>query len=109
MGQITLAVLFLAFTGSLFAKGLEVGAQAPQVTALDQDGNPIDLAKELSKGTTVVFFYPMADTPGCTKQACSLGEGFFQLAKEAFRFMESPETSPRHNQNSKQSTHCPIH
>ncbi len=79
MIKFTLAVLFLTCTGTLFAKGLAVGAAAPQVTALDQDGNEVDLGKVLSEGTTVVFFYPKADTPGCTKQACSLGEGFMDL------------------------------
>lgn len=79
MIKFTFAVFFLTCTGTLFAKGLEVGADAPQVSALDQDGNTVDLGKELGEGTTVVFFYPKADTPGCTKQACSLGEGFMDL------------------------------
>lgn len=79
MIKFTLAVLFLTCTGTLVAKGLEVGADAPKVSALDQDGNPVDLGKVLGEGTTVVFFYPKADTPGCTKQACSLGEGFMEL------------------------------
>ena len=79
MIKFTFAVIFLTFTGTLFAKGLEIGASAPQVTAPDQDGNEVDLGKVLSNGTTVVFFYPKADTPGCTKQACSLGAGFMDL------------------------------
>jgi peroxiredoxin Q/BCP len=37
------------------------------------------LGAELATGTTVVFFYPMASTPGCTKQACSLGAGYVEL------------------------------
>ena len=79
MIKLTLTVLFLAFTSSLSAKGLAVGADAPQLTVADQDGNAVNLGKVLSEGTTVVFFYPKADTPGCTKQACSLSEGFLEL------------------------------
>ncbi|NCG08488.1 MAG: redoxin domain-containing protein [Verrucomicrobia bacterium] len=61
------------------AKGLELGASAPTLTVVDDRGESIDFGAELAAGTTVVFFYPMASTPGCTKQACSLGAGFMEL------------------------------
>ena len=55
---------------------LEVGADAPKVSSLDQDGKEIDLGKVFSEGTSLVYFYPKADTPGCTKQACNLRDEF---------------------------------
>ena len=50
---------------------LEVGASAPDFTLPDQDGNEISLA-DLKGETVVLYFYPRADTPGCTTQACSI-------------------------------------
>ncbi len=61
------------------AQELELGAAVPALTVTDDAGESIDLGAELARGTTVVFFYPMASTPGCTKQACSLGAGFMEL------------------------------
>jgi thioredoxin-dependent peroxiredoxin len=55
---------------------LEQGDTAPDFTLLDQDGNPFSLADSLarSKAAHLVYFYPKADTPGCTKQACGLND-----------------------------------
>ena len=54
------------------ADELTLGATLPSVQAPDQDGKMVDLAAEGSKGWTLVYFYPKADTPGCTTQACGL-------------------------------------
>ncbi|HBM85443.1 MAG TPA: peroxiredoxin [Opitutae bacterium] len=72
-------MLFSLFTGILSAKPLELGASAPQVTAIDHQGATIDLGAALNQGTSVVFFYPKAFTPGCTKQACSLRNAWDEL------------------------------
>ena len=58
---------------------LDVGVPAPLVTAPDQDGVPVVFQDIYSKGTTLVYFYPKADTPGCTAQACSLRDSFADL------------------------------
>ena len=47
------------------------GAQAPDFELPDQDGEPVRLSA-LRGRTVVVYFYPKADTPGCTTQACSI-------------------------------------
>ena len=50
---------------------LETGTKAPDFTLPDQNGEAVSLAE--LKGTTVVlYFYPKADTPGCTTQACGI-------------------------------------
>ncbi len=49
---------------------LEVGAKAPTFTAQTQAGQTFDLQSRKGQWT-VLFFYPKADTPGCTKQACA--------------------------------------
>jgi len=53
---------------------LKQGDKAPDFTLVDQDGETFHLAEsvERGKGWTLVYFYPKADTPGCTTQACGL-------------------------------------
>ena len=50
---------------------IEAGEQAPQFTLQDQDGNDVSLADYAGR-TVVLYFYPKADTPGCTTQACGI-------------------------------------
>ena len=50
---------------------IEQGEQAPDFALPDQHGQLVRLS-ELRGSPVVVYFYPKADTPGCTKQACSL-------------------------------------
>ncbi len=50
---------------------LEPGTAAPDFTLSDQDGSLVAL-KDLRGKTVVLYFYPKADTPGCTTQACSV-------------------------------------
>jgi thioredoxin-dependent peroxiredoxin len=50
---------------------LEAGADAPDFTLPDQNGNEVSLSS-LKGETVVLYFYPRADTPGCTTQACGV-------------------------------------
>jgi thioredoxin-dependent peroxiredoxin len=52
---------------------IEPGQSAPSFTLPDQDGNPVSLA-DYARKTVVLYFYPKADTPGCTTQACGVRE-----------------------------------
>lgn len=52
---------------------IETGATAPDFTLPDQDGEPVTLS-ELRGAPVVLYFYPRADTPGCTTQACGVRE-----------------------------------
>ena len=75
----TLAIipLMLSFLGLKTPAGaLSVGDEAPRISAPDQNGTAVDLAAVYAKGPTLVYFYPKADTPGCTAQACSLRDAF---------------------------------
>ncbi len=47
------------------------GSKAPQIELLDQNGKKFSLAS-LGKKKVLVYFYPKADTPGCTTQSCGL-------------------------------------
>jgi thioredoxin-dependent peroxiredoxin len=50
---------------------LEVGDRAPAFNLKDQNGEPVRLSS-FSGRRVLVFFYPKANTPGCTTQACGL-------------------------------------
>ena len=50
---------------------LEAGQQAPDFTLPDQNGDDLTLS-DLRGQTVVLYFYPRADTPGCTTQACGI-------------------------------------
>ncbi len=54
---------------------LKEGDKAPDFKSKDQNGNAVKLSDQ--KGERVVlYFYPKDDTPGCTKQACSLRDSY---------------------------------
>ncbi len=57
------------------------GEQAPDFTLPDQAGNPVTLSERRGENV-VLYFYPKADTPGCTKQGCSLRDGYEALTKQ---------------------------
>jgi peroxiredoxin Q/BCP len=50
---------------------LQPGDPAPDFTLPDQNGNPVSLA-DFKDRSVVLYFYPKADTPGCTTQACGV-------------------------------------
>jgi thioredoxin-dependent peroxiredoxin len=50
---------------------IETGAEAPDFTLPNQDGEPVTLSS-LRGGPVVLYFYPKANTPGCTTQACGI-------------------------------------
>lgn len=86
----TLTILALAmglFTGAQASEGEKVDLPAPHVSGPNQDGKTINFTDVYAKGPTVVFFYPKANTPGCTKQACALRDAFSDLSKEGVQVL----------------------
>ena len=81
MNRITLILFAIAMSPfSLFAKDpIEVGQAAPAPVVKNQLGESVDLAALYAKGPVVVYFYPRADTPGCTKQACNIRDNYSAL------------------------------
>jgi thioredoxin-dependent peroxiredoxin len=73
-----LSTILAAFSS---AQSLAVGADAPRVAQTADDGTTLDLATLYGANNyTLVYFYPKADTPGCTAQGCSLRDAYAQLA-----------------------------
>ncbi len=63
---------------------LEAGQEAPDFTLPDQDGAELTLSG-LRGQTVVLYFYPRADTPGCTVQACGVRDRGGDYAKTGAR------------------------
>lgn len=78
-------LLFLCSLTVACSDPIEVGAKAPAVSALDQDGKTANLADAYKEGAVLVFFYPKANTPGCTAQACSLRDAYETLTEKGVR------------------------
>lgn len=59
---------------------LKIGAKAPSFSLKDQGGRKVSLS-DFKGRKLLLYFYPKADTPGCTKQACSVRDAGKDLAK----------------------------
>lgn len=79
---LTTAVFLVLSVISVNGKPLEVGAKAPDLKGLDQDGKPVDLGELYKKGIALVFFYPKANTGGCRNQVCSLRDAYETLQEK---------------------------
>ena len=66
---------------------MNLGSPIPALSAKDQEGQLIDLATYGKKGFLLVFFYPKANTPGCTAQACSLRDGNKELTHRGVKII----------------------
>ena len=77
---------------------LNEGQLAPDFTLFDQDGTPHTLS--LYKGKKVViYFYPKDDTPGCTKEACSIRDSYDDFTNQDIEvFGISYDNSETHQQ-----------
>lgn len=62
---------------------LQPGDQAPNFTLTSDTGERVSLADQRGK-RTIVYFYPAAMTPGCTKQACDFSDSIDRLQAEGY-------------------------
>ncbi|MCA8945929.1 MAG: peroxiredoxin [Planctomycetes bacterium] len=64
-------------------QGNRVGDDAPDFTLKDHDGNEVKLSGQVGDKPVVLVFYPRAGSPICTKQMCSLRDGWPELMAKA--------------------------
>ena len=72
---------------------LKVGDKAPSISLLDQHEKKVTL-KDFAKQKVLVYFYPKADTPGCTEQSCLLRDVRKSIGKTAIIGI-SPDASAK--------------
>ncbi len=65
---------------------IQEGDFAPDFTIRDQTGTDVKLS-DLRGQRVILYFYPKDDTPGCTKEACGLRDGFADFERENIRIL----------------------
>lgn len=86
---------------------LQAGDKVPDFTVNDQDGNPISLSDYKGK-KLVVFFYPKANTPTCTVEACNLGENYKALQDAGYEILGVSADSEKRQSNFKNKFDFPY-
>ena len=65
---------------------LNVGDKLPEFESVNQDGETVKSTDFLGK-KLVMFFYPKANTPGCTAEACDINDNISTLKKEGYQIV----------------------
>ncbi len=77
---------------------LKVGDPAPDINTLDENGNPVRL-KDYRGSKVILFFYPKANTPGCTAEACNLRDHYSELIEKGFKIIGVSADSEKSQKN----------
>ncbi|MBT8185078.1 MAG: thioredoxin-dependent thiol peroxidase [Eudoraea sp.] len=88
-------------------KTLKAGEKVPQFISVDQDGNSIKLS-DYQGQKLIVFFYPRANTPGCTLEACNLRDNFQALKDQGYALLGVSADSQRKQANFKNKFDLPF-
>lgn len=86
---------------------LKVGDTVPSFSAKDQDGNVVKLS-DYSGKKLIVFFYPKANTPGCTAEACNLRDNYKELQAEGYELLGVSADSEKKQANFKEKYEFPF-
>ncbi|WP_449400013.1 thioredoxin-dependent thiol peroxidase [Chryseobacterium wanjuense] len=65
---------------------LKVGDKLPEFEGTNQDGKTVKSEKLIGK-KLIIFFYPQANTPTCTVEACNLSDNYSKLKKNGFQLL----------------------
>ncbi|MDG1503597.1 MAG: thioredoxin-dependent thiol peroxidase [Flavicella sp.] len=77
---------------------LQNGDKAPNFSALDNKGNTVSLLDFQGK-KLVLFFYPKANTPGCTMEACDLRDNYQSFLAKGYAVLGASADSAKKQQN----------
>ena len=89
------------------AAGLAPGTAAPQFTAQNQDGKTVKLS-DFSGKPVLIYFYPKDDTPGCTKEACSLRNDYAKFEKAGAVILGVSKQDAKSHRAFKAKYHLPF-
>ncbi|MDC6351637.1 thioredoxin-dependent thiol peroxidase [Zeaxanthinibacter sp. PT1] len=88
-------------------KRLEVGDKVPDFTSRDQDGKPVKLS-DYKGQKLIVFFYPRANTPGCTAEACDLRDHYQEFKDRGYALLGVSEDTEKKQSNFKEKYELPF-
>lgn len=77
---------------------LQVGDKLPEFEGINQDGKTIKSSQLIGK-KLVVFFYPQANTPTCTVEACNLSDNYSKLKRAGFQLLGVSADSVKKQKN----------
>lgn len=86
---------------------LNVGDRVPEFEAHDEAGNLVSLSDYKGK-KLIVFFYPRANTPGCTDEACNLRDNYAEIHAKGYEIIGVSEDSQRKQTNFKNKFNFPF-
>jgi peroxiredoxin Q/BCP len=86
---------------------LSAGDGVPAFSVKDQDGNTVSLSDYKGK-KLIVFFYPRANTPGCTVEACNLRDNYAELQKKGYSLLGVSGDSMRKQSNFRKKYKLPF-
>ena len=86
---------------------LKVGDKTPNFKGLDEQGQTISLSDYKGK-KLVVFFYPKANTPGCTVEACNLRDNYKVLKEKGYELLGVSADSQKKQENFKNKYAFPF-
>ncbi|MEL0225748.1 MAG: thioredoxin-dependent thiol peroxidase, partial [Flavobacteriaceae bacterium] len=88
-------------------KTLQVGEKVPDFSVSDDKGN-IHQLSDYKGQKLVVFFYPKANTPGCTAEACDLRDHYKELQDAGFALLGVSADSEKKQQNFSEKYNFPF-
>lgn len=77
---------------------LKVGDRLPEFEGINQDEKVVKSSKFLGK-KLVIFFYPQANTPTCTVEACNISDNYSQLKKAGYQILGISADSVKKQKN----------
>lgn len=86
---------------------LDINDKAPEVTLEDENGKEVSL-KDYKGKTVVLYFYPRADTPGCTKEACAFRDTYKQIQKTGVVLLGASPDTPKAQKKFQEKFHLPF-
>jgi thioredoxin-dependent peroxiredoxin len=86
---------------------LDVNDKAPDITLEDENEKEVSL-RDFKGKTVVLYFYPRADTPGCTKEACSFREAYKQIQKRGVVLLGASPDTPKAQKKFQEKYHLPF-
>lgn len=98
-------IFFLNLNSS--PKGIKVGNKIPSISLKDETGKLRNLS-EFIGNKVVLYFYPKDDTPGCTKEACSLRNQYEEFTKRGIVIIGVSYDSPKSHKKFKEKYNLPF-
>ncbi len=87
----------------------QVGDPAPQISGVTENGTTLPFSEVYnSHKYTLVYFFPKAETPGCTKQGCSLRDANVQLTKLGVAILGVSADTVKAQKTFKEKFHFPF-